>query len=268
VNIVDRHNTPVTGQQARDAFRTAYLEEFGGTPDIDVAALLLSLMWIETAQGKSVQNFSPGNITAGDTYQGDAWRPPWFELGENPTDRNRELHEAMLAGKAPRAFRAYLSLGSGMRDYLHVLRTQFPEVLVAAASSDPEAFRVALSQRYSGDYKNPKSTATLTSFMREFGGAPKASRSPTPPPAPSAPAAPGSGSSRLPSSGASLPVLRVGSRGPAVRLWAKLIGVRKGNDVYDPTLEAATIAWQRKSGFTGRDVDGEVGPKTWSTAYA
>jgi hypothetical protein len=53
-----------------------------------------------------------------------------------------------------------------------------------------------------------------------------------------------------------------------VRLWAKLIGVRKGNDVYDATLIAATKRWQISKGFTGTDVDGEVGPKTWGTVIA
>jgi hypothetical protein len=268
VNIVERHNTPITEQQARDALRSAYSAVFGHAPDIDEAALLLALVWIETKHGDSVQNFSPGNITAGETYQGDAWRPPWFELGESPTPRNRDLHEQMLQGKAPRAFRAFPSLEAGMRDFVQTLRTSFPEVLVAAKGADPDAFREALSQRYSGDYRNTAATATLTSFMREFGGSPKASRSPGLPPARSAPVAPGSGSSLSQSGAASLPVLRVGSKGPAVRLWAKLIGFRKGNDVYDATLEAATVRWQKAKGFTGTDVDGAVGPKTWGTAYA
>lgn len=268
MRIVERHNTPITERQASDALRAAYVAEFGSAPDIDEAALLLALVWIETKHGESVQNFSPGNITAAETYNGDAWRPPWFELGENPTPRDRALHEQMLQGKAPRAFRAFPTLDAGMSDFVHTLRTSFPEVLIAAKGGDPDAFRVALSQHYSGDYKNTASTATLTTFMREFGGAPKASRSPTRPPAPLGQGKQGSGSSRQPSSVASLPVLRVGSVGPAVRLWAKLIGLRKGNDVYDASLEAATRRWQISKHFAPIDVDGEVGPKTWSTVLA
>lgn len=268
MNVVPRHNTPITEQQARDALRAAYAAEFGQAPDVDEAALLLALVWIETARGESVQNFSPGNITCFDSYTGDAWRPPWFEITDASSDRDKRLHADMLAGKAPRAFKAFPTLDAGMRDYVHTLRTTFPEVLVAAKGADPEAFRVALSQRYSGDYKNTKATSTLTTFMREFGGTPKASRSPSPAPVPSDPDAPDSGSSPQPSPASFLPVLVVGSHGPAVLLWAKLIGVRKGNDVYDTTLEAATRRWQAKHGFKKDDQDGKVGPFTWKTVYA
>lgn len=269
MNVVPRQNTPVSAQAARASFDAAYTAEFGQAPDVNEAALLLALVWIETAQGKSMQNFNPGNFTAAETYDGDAWRPPWFdEPTDATTPRNRELHEKMLKNEAPRAFKAYPSLDAGMRGYLHDLRHTFPAVLVAAKGGDPDAFRVTLSHGYSRDYENSKATTTLATFMRDFGGTPKAWTSPTPPPAPSAPVAPGSGSSSQPLPAASLPVLRVGSVGPAVRLWAKLIGVRKGNDLYDATLEAATRRWQIAHRFAPRDCDGEVGPKTWGTVLA
>lgn len=145
------------------------------------------------------------------------------------------------------------------------------EHVLASEGEKTYELNKGLDRDHSGTITVADLDAFVQSNIAKAGGVrlpPKASRSPSPPPAPSAPAKPASGSSRSQSAAASLPVLRLGSAGPAVRLWAKLIGVRKGNDVYDTTLEAATVRWQKAKGFTGTDVDGEVGPKTWSTAYA
>lgn len=257
MQIVPRQNTPVTEQQARDAFGRAYVREFGVMPTSDEAALLLALVWIETGAGRSVQNFSPGNVTASETYEGNAWRPPWFELSPASTDRERQLHADMLAGKAPRAFRAFATLEAGMTDFVHVLRRNFPEVLSAAKRGNPDAFRVALSQAYSGDYKNAAATKTLSSFMTEFGGSPKAGAGSVVP-------APGSPSSLL----ASLPSLRLGARGNAVELWRALLATWTPEltrvvkfDTFDVGLDQATRDYQRSHGLT---VDGVVGPRTWA----
>lgn len=258
MQVVERRNTPITAQAARDAFARAYVREFGTTPSIDEAALLLALVWIETAQGKSVQNFSPGNVTASDRYEGSAWRPPWFELSPASTDRERQLNADMRAGKAPRAFRAFDSLDAGMVDFVHVLRRDFPEVMAAAKTGDPDHFRVALSQAYSGDYKNAAATRTLSTFMSEFGGSPKARAGSA------AVAALDSHSLPL----VSLPRLRLGSSGNAVELWrALLAGLLPASsrtaqpERFDAPLDEATRGFQ---GAHGLDVDGVVGPLTWA----
>lgn len=171
MNIVPRRNTPVTAAQARAAVLSAYRATFGTNPGDNQLALLLALVWIETARGASVQNFNLGNISAGKSYPNDAWRPPWFDLegGTAATERNVELHEAMLEGRAPEAFRAYPSLEFGALDFVRTLKGRFPEVLAAAATGDATAFRDALAQKYSRDYRNtpPENFASLA---REFGG--------------------------------------------------------------------------------------------------
>lgn len=257
--IVERQNTPIGHDAASEAFGRAYVREFGTAPSTDERALLLALVWIETAQGQAVQNFSPGNITASERYEGLAWRPPWFVLSPASTERERKLNADMRAGKAPRAFRAYENLDAGFVDFVHVLRRDFPEVLAAAKTGDPDHFRVALSQAYSGDYKNAAATKTLSSFQRDFGGTPKAG-------AGSAAAAvvPGSLSSRL----VSLPRLQLGSSGDAVTLWRALLsGLRSSlsnaerPDRFDAELDAATRQYQSAHSL---DADGVVGPLTWA----
>jgi len=127
----------------------------------------MALVWLETARGKSVQNFNLGNISAGESFEGNAWRPPWF-TPDDDSDRNVKLHQAMLEGRAPRAFRAYDTLEAGAADFMRQLHRTFPEVLDAAADGDPTGFRDALAQKYSKDYENtpPENFASLA---REFG---------------------------------------------------------------------------------------------------
>lgn len=258
--VVERQNTPIGHDAASEAFGRAYVREFGTAPSTDERALLLALVWIETAQGRSVQNFSPGNITASERYEGLAWRPPWFELSPASTERERKLNADMRAGKAPRAFRAYETLDAGFVDFVHVLRRDFPEVLAAAKTGDPDHFRVALSQAYSGDYKNAAATKTLSSFQRDFGGTPKAGAGSA------AAVVPGSLSSRL----VSLPRLQLGSSGNAVELVravleATAVAVDLGKaprlDRFDVGLEKAVRAYQQ---ITGLEPDGVVGPLTWA----
>lgn len=171
MNVVPRRNTPVSARDARTAVLSAYRATFGTNPGDDALALLLALVWIETARGKSVQNWNLGNISASPSYPNDAWRPPWYDLegGTAATERNIALHEAMLKGQAPSAFRAYPSLEFGALDFVRSLKGSFPEVLRAAETGDATAFRDALAQKYSRDYRDtpPENFASLA---REFGG--------------------------------------------------------------------------------------------------
>lgn len=145
MRIVPAVVTPISAEHARDALAAAM-------PGIDreSAALLLSLIWVETARGH-LMNWNAGNITASAAWAGDAWRPPWFAPSEDP--RLAALHERMLAGTAPSAFRAYNSATEGFADFAHVLQRQFSSVLEAARSGNPAAFVQALHDSgYSRDY--------------------------------------------------------------------------------------------------------------------
>ncbi len=111
----------------------------------DMAALLLAQIAFETGRGRSCQNFNVGNITAFDNGAADFYRPVWFTVDGNPqpnspwaTNRDRllALHEAMLKGQAPRAFRAYPSFTAGVAGYLFAARHL--GVVEAARSGDAE----------------------------------------------------------------------------------------------------------------------------------
>jgi len=163
MQIVPAVSTPITAEQATVALVAAM-------PGIDreTGTLLLSLVWIETARGH-LMNFNAGNITASDKWPGNAWRPPWFELSTANTPHLLELHEKMLHGQAPSAFRAYGSLLEGFQDFAHVLRAQFKSVLEAARSGDARAFVTALHDSgYSRDY-SPAHVPSMTSLQAELG---------------------------------------------------------------------------------------------------
>jgi hypothetical protein len=160
VQIVPRQSTPISAEHARDALLAA-------APSLNrpTAALLLALIWIETGRG-NLMNWNAGNITANDKWPGNAWRPPWFEASSDP--HLAELHERMLAGTAPSAFRAYDSATHGFADFVATLNRQFPSVLAAASTGDPAAFVAALHDSgYSRDYR-PVHIASFAALQHQL----------------------------------------------------------------------------------------------------
>lgn len=181
--VVDAKRTPI--EQADAAFEL--LEAFPNV-DRETAAMLLSLVWIETAQGRSVIQHNPGNLTASDRYPGLAWRPPWFEVDESDEPRMHRLHQLMLEGKAPKAFRAYRTLKDGFADFVRLLSTRpYAPLLSEARTGDVSRFRAELARRYSADY-TPAHDRALTQFRDAFRPfvaeqpAPDVSAPPAPPP--------------------------------------------------------------------------------------
>jgi len=146
MHVVPAVSTPISAEHARDALLAA-------SPGLDreSAALLLALIWVETGRG-NLQNWNVGNITANDAWPGGAWRPPWFAPNQT-SPHLAELHERMLRGQAPSAFRAYDSAPEGFRDFIAQLRHTFPTVLEAARTGNPATFVQALhDSNYSRDY--------------------------------------------------------------------------------------------------------------------
>jgi hypothetical protein len=172
MTIVPRTTTPEEPEAATRLVSDAWQSVLGRRPTVTELALVMALVWIETSRGTAIQNHNLGNITAAPSFRGDAWRPPWFDLegGTAATDRNIELHEAMLRGEAPSAFRAYPTAEAGAADFVRTLRGSFPEVMAAASVGSVDGFRAALAQRYSRDYaRDPvRTNAALGQFQREF----------------------------------------------------------------------------------------------------
>lgn len=174
--VVPAKRTPLTPEAASRAVLSSWDAVFGGAPDLETFALIMALVWIETARGTSLMNYNFGNIIASEKYQGKAWRPPWYNPPTEATsERNRHLHEEMLAGRAPSAFRAYDTPEQGSLDFVQQLQRSFPEVVNAASTGDVDAFRRALSQKYSKDYARNteavnRNLASFQTQFRELGG--------------------------------------------------------------------------------------------------
>jgi hypothetical protein len=145
--------------------------------------LLMALIWVET-QGRPIA-FNVGNITASARYDGEAWRPPWWEVGPSSSPRLLELNARMKAGKAPSAFRAYENFADGFHDFMSQLKANFAEVLEAANTGDAARFVDALSLKYSRDYgaKHYRSFRTLQSqfepWFKDLSASHRTSNSPS-----------------------------------------------------------------------------------------
>lgn len=169
--VVPRTLTPIAFNDIPGIVRSAIKKELGHEPDSHTVNNLSALIALEVARGKAVNNHNLGNISVSESFSGTAWRPPWFEVDSNSSERNKFLHEEMLAGRAPRAFRAYSTLADGAGDWARRMATTFKSALEAAAGPT-EAFRVALSKGYSHEYSNPAAGKTLAALVTEFGGDP------------------------------------------------------------------------------------------------
>jgi len=108
---------PATRTPASMAEIAAALDAQGERPR-NKRALLLAQISLETANGQSMVQHNVGNLAVPQSAQSGAttfWRPPWFAPPTEATsERNRELHQLMLDGKEPSAFRAFSSLGDGV----------------------------------------------------------------------------------------------------------------------------------------------------------
>ena len=125
---------------------------------------LLALIWLETlghSPGNGVGNISAAGFVNGaevSHWPGLAWRPPWFaDPAPDASPRTLELHQAMLEGQEPSAFRAYASRAEALTDWLALLAHKFPQMLSAAATGDVDALAVAY---VSSGYTVPEASAT------------------------------------------------------------------------------------------------------------
>jgi flagellum-specific peptidoglycan hydrolase FlgJ len=169
----------------------------GEHPHQREAQLLLAQLWLETGRGSACNNFNVGNISASSKYEGGAFRPAWYTISEGSSAQMKRLHEQMLKGQAPSAFRAYATLEAGMGDYVHQLNTTFQSIVAAARSGDALATANAIkTSRYTPDIDPPAVAKSLDSIAKEFAARgtfaalPLAGASQPPPAAPAAPLCP------------------------------------------------------------------------------
>lgn len=266
MNIVPRVSTPQSLESIAETLRDAFAVEAGRPLDATTAELLTAQILIETREGQSIKNNSPGNISASSKWGGDAWRPPWFALTETSSARDRELHEAMLANKAPSAFRSFPTFDAGMRDYVRTLLRQFPSIVQARTPG--ELARAIFDSGYTRDHKPEAIEPTLAGLVgkvRSSGVYDDLAPSPVPPvsvsPKAAAPAL-DSSSPRpaLSYSYAAPPELQRGVSSPLVAVWQGFVGA-KPDGLFGPATEERTRAWQARNGLP---VTGRVGESDWA----
>lgn len=265
MNIVPRVATPKSLEVIAAELRDAYAAEIGRQPDATTAELLTAQILIETANGASIKNNSPGNIAASATWPGDAWRPPWFdEPTEATKPRDRALHAEMLAGKAPSAFRSFDTFERGMRDYVGTLQRQFPSIL--AARTPLELARAIYDSGYTRDHKPEEIAPTLAQLVADVrrSGVFDDLSHVTKPDHPKV-EAPASSSSRPAPRSYHFeppPVLEPGASGPLVVLWQRIVGASDDGLFGDKTTDA-TRAWQARHSLP---VTGRVALSCWIVA--
>jgi len=140
--------------------------ETGERPAKPLAELELAQILLETNRTRSMWLHNWGNITAGAQWKAsrDFWRPSWYELGAEPSERDRVLHQAMLEHQAPEAFRGYPDHLSGARDYVRHISGSISE---AGTRGDTQAFARAVRERYCPDCTEKKGFSASLDALRE-----------------------------------------------------------------------------------------------------
>lgn len=253
----------------------------GALPSRNAVSMLLAHIWFET--GGKLTQWSVGNLAAagitpkGEVFFwiGDFWRPPWFSDEKDP------IHALMMKGEEPSAFQAFTGLDDGTTHYLSLLsKPNFHPMLIAAGSGDVTAFAEAIqSTKYTPRLdvtacaKSLKSLITTFTKQKLFDALPEGNGPAPVPPLAGALTLTSKDVHPVGADGATLFVLKLGVTGALVAVWQTILNADLGltldvSGAFDQATEDATKQWQTKQGFTGADVDGAVGPKTWTKFLA
>lgn len=162
--------TPLNEWEASSYLVYIYEQNYGPMPT-NLAELMLAQIWIETGQGSSIWNYNVGNLSG--EYQGNYWRPPWYEVDESSSNRYKELHQLMLDNKAPSKFQAYPDFETGFGQYLKLYqKDRYKPLLQAGISGNAFEFAKAIFETgYCPDDPQcrPENTAsTIEYFQNKF----------------------------------------------------------------------------------------------------
>lgn len=142
-------------------------------PSQRAAELLLALLWVENARGRSIMNHNWGNLSSLGREGTTFWRPPWFRLEdveriEDPAERERmgRIHQEMLDHRAPSAFEAHSDHFAGAKRWIERLHEKFPTLLEAAATGDAAQFA---EQYGASNYCTSPVCQDVPRFARTFG---------------------------------------------------------------------------------------------------
>ncbi len=132
--------TPLSGTQASEAIRAAYVSVTGEQPSHGTLAILTSHWALETGHGKGMYNYN---------FAGIKGRGP---EGLTAVMNTREGY-GETAVQIRDGFRAYTSAEAGAQDYVSLLQRKFGNALEAARAEEPARFAQELRAGgyYTGD---------------------------------------------------------------------------------------------------------------------
>jgi hypothetical protein len=145
----------------------------GHPAPLSLVKILCALIWHETnghPPGFGIGNVAAAGFVNGEevsSWTGLAWRPPWFEIDDSSSERNKTIHAEMLAGREPSAFRAFSSIGEAVGSWRALMVRRFQSMLEAAARGDVRAF--AHAYRDSGYCGNCDPDAAEAALNRRLG---------------------------------------------------------------------------------------------------
>jgi len=172
--------TPLTASETAPAFLSAWAQVFDGAePSRTEAEWLLALLWNENAKGRAIIQHNWGNLSTTASADRDYWRPPWFDpavfeaMDEPKRSLYRSIHERMLKGQEPSAFRAFPDHATGARAWVSALKRNFQAILKAARKNSAVAMQDAIfNSRYCtspGCKTNAESYRRLRAEIRSKG---------------------------------------------------------------------------------------------------
>lgn len=179
---VARKTTAISLGDAKPVLEAA-LQRAGVPVTARTVGYALATFKVENRNGEAVNNHNWGNVSSSGKT-GDYWRPPWYRVTAESSERDRELHQRMLDGKAPKAFLAWPSHAEGAREFVRQLYTRRPTVLRAAQRDDPTAYAAAIhATRYCPDFACRPETMgpryrTILAGFRSGGLVPSEAREP------------------------------------------------------------------------------------------
>jgi hypothetical protein len=132
--LVRPQRTPLSGGQAAQALREAWVHVVGEEPRAETLAIVTAQWAHETGRGASMLNFNFGGIKG---------RSPSGLGAAYLTREGWGASERRLVD----TFRAYTTAGEGARDYVSLLKRRYPDAVEAAREGDPGGFVRALKER-------------------------------------------------------------------------------------------------------------------------
>lgn len=143
----------------------------GQLPTAEQTALVMAQIWLENGRGRAFIQYNWGNHSTYPNKNVPYWRPSWYEVTEASSARLRALHEKMLAGEAPQAFRAFDSHAQGLAHHFRTFQPgqRYHPLLTAAATGDPLAFAQAIwDTRYTRDYAPAVAAKSYGTLAKEL----------------------------------------------------------------------------------------------------